>query len=125
VESKWKNYHIITFPGQSLSKTLEEAMDLSQDRLILELLISRNISVDTNTHKTIEELYGVVLPVRFAAKVYKECKRTVNRFLGQRPQNGPNRNATASGLTKNGPQRKGIVVPLPRNRNRNQNFPKM
>jgi hypothetical protein len=37
VESKWKNYHIITFRGQSLSKTLEEAMDLSQDRLILEL----------------------------------------------------------------------------------------
>jgi hypothetical protein len=37
VESKWKNYHIITFSGQSLSKTLEEAMDLSQDRLILEL----------------------------------------------------------------------------------------
>jgi hypothetical protein len=37
VESKWKNYHIITFPGQSLSKTLEEAMDLSEDRLILEL----------------------------------------------------------------------------------------
>jgi hypothetical protein len=37
VESKWKNYHIITFPGQSLSKTLEEAMDLSQDRVILEL----------------------------------------------------------------------------------------
>jgi hypothetical protein len=36
VESKWKNYHIITFPGQSLSKTLEEAMDLSQDRLILD-----------------------------------------------------------------------------------------
>jgi hypothetical protein len=26
-----------TFPGQSLSKTLEEAMDLSQDRLILDL----------------------------------------------------------------------------------------
>jgi hypothetical protein len=26
------------FPGQSLSKTLEEAMDLSQDRLILELV---------------------------------------------------------------------------------------
>jgi hypothetical protein len=25
------------FPGQSLSKTLEEAMDLSQDRLLLEL----------------------------------------------------------------------------------------
>jgi plasmid maintenance system antidote protein VapI len=40
VESKWKNYHIITFPGQSLSKTLEEAMDLSQDRLILELEIT-------------------------------------------------------------------------------------
>jgi hypothetical protein len=37
VESKWKNYHIITFPGQSLSKTLEEAMDLSQERLIPEL----------------------------------------------------------------------------------------
>jgi hypothetical protein len=37
VESKWKNYHITTFPGQSLSKTLEEAMDLSQDRPILEL----------------------------------------------------------------------------------------
>jgi hypothetical protein len=37
VESKWKNYHIITFPAQSLSTTLEEAMDLSQDRLILEL----------------------------------------------------------------------------------------
>jgi hypothetical protein len=37
VESKWKNYHIITIPGQSLSKTLEEAMDLSQDRLILDL----------------------------------------------------------------------------------------
>jgi hypothetical protein len=32
-----ENLHIITFPGQSLSKTLEEAMDLSQDRLILEL----------------------------------------------------------------------------------------
>jgi hypothetical protein len=40
VESKWKNYHIITFPGQSLSKTLEEAMDLSQDRLILELEVT-------------------------------------------------------------------------------------
>jgi hypothetical protein len=37
VESKWKNYHIITFPGQSLSKTLEEAIDLLQERLILEL----------------------------------------------------------------------------------------
>jgi hypothetical protein len=39
VESKWKNYHIITFPGQSLSKTLEGTMDLSRDRLILELVI--------------------------------------------------------------------------------------
>jgi hypothetical protein len=29
--NKWKNYHIITFPGQSLSKTLEEAMDLSSE----------------------------------------------------------------------------------------------
>jgi hypothetical protein len=42
VESKWKNYHIITFPGQSLSPkteklSLEEAIDLSRDRLILEL----------------------------------------------------------------------------------------
>jgi hypothetical protein len=39
VESKWKNYHITTFPGQSLSKTglsLEEAMDLSRDRQIEE-----------------------------------------------------------------------------------------
>jgi hypothetical protein len=39
VESKWKNYHITTFPGQSLSKTglsLEEAMDLSGDRQIEE-----------------------------------------------------------------------------------------
>jgi hypothetical protein len=35
VESKWKNYHISIFPGQSLSKSLEEAMDLSQDRLLL------------------------------------------------------------------------------------------
>jgi hypothetical protein len=41
VESKWKNYHITTFPGQSLPKTglivsLEEAMDLSRDRQIEE-----------------------------------------------------------------------------------------
>jgi hypothetical protein len=39
VESKWENYHITTFPGQSLSKTglrLEEATDLSRDRLILD-----------------------------------------------------------------------------------------
>jgi hypothetical protein len=42
VVSKWKNYHIITFPGQSLSKTMEEAMDLSQDRLILELDVHRH-----------------------------------------------------------------------------------
>jgi hypothetical protein len=46
VESKWKNYHIITFPGQSLSKTLEEAMDLSQDRLILELEIEGATSIN-------------------------------------------------------------------------------
>jgi hypothetical protein len=44
VEGKWKNYHIITFPGQSLSKTLEEAMDLSQDRLILELELESPLS---------------------------------------------------------------------------------
>jgi hypothetical protein len=40
VESKWKNYHITTIPGQSLSKTglsLEEAMDLSRDRQIEEV----------------------------------------------------------------------------------------
>jgi hypothetical protein len=39
VESKWKNYHIATFPRRSLSKTglsLEEAMDLSRDRQIEE-----------------------------------------------------------------------------------------
>jgi hypothetical protein len=39
---KWKNYHITIFPGQSLSPkteklSLEETMDLSRDRLILEL----------------------------------------------------------------------------------------
>jgi hypothetical protein len=44
VESKWKNYHIITFLGQSLSKTLEEAMDLSEDRLILELYLSTKVA---------------------------------------------------------------------------------
>jgi hypothetical protein len=34
-----ENYHIITFPEQSLSKNinLEGTMDLSRDRLILEL----------------------------------------------------------------------------------------
>jgi hypothetical protein len=57
VESKWKNYHINTFSGQPFSKntgnvrdasarklrialfgelSLEEAMDLLQDRLLLE-----------------------------------------------------------------------------------------
>jgi hypothetical protein len=39
VESKWKNYHITTFHGQSLPKTglsLEEAMDLSRDKQIEE-----------------------------------------------------------------------------------------
>jgi hypothetical protein len=52
VESKWKNYHIITFPGQSLSKTLEEAMDLSQDRLILELelILSKRLFPDISFH---------------------------------------------------------------------------
>jgi hypothetical protein len=29
-----ENYHITTFPGQSLSKTLDEAMNLSRDRLL-------------------------------------------------------------------------------------------
>jgi hypothetical protein len=41
VESKWKNYHITTFPGQSLSKNRETQFgrdyDLSRERLILEL----------------------------------------------------------------------------------------
>jgi hypothetical protein len=41
VESKWKNYHITTFLDSLSPKTeklsLEEAMDLSRDRLILEL----------------------------------------------------------------------------------------
>jgi hypothetical protein len=40
-----ENYHITTFPGQSLSKTglsLEEAVDLSRDRLIEEEDISHN-----------------------------------------------------------------------------------
>jgi hypothetical protein len=39
LESKWKNYDITNFPGQSLSKTglsLEEALDLSPDRQIEE-----------------------------------------------------------------------------------------
>jgi hypothetical protein len=35
VESKWQNYHISTFPEQPLSD-LEVAMDVSQDRLLLE-----------------------------------------------------------------------------------------
>jgi hypothetical protein len=35
-KAKGKNYHINTFLGRSLSKSLEEAMDLSQDRLLLE-----------------------------------------------------------------------------------------
>jgi hypothetical protein len=37
-----ENYHISTFPGQSLSKSLEEAMDLSQARLLLEKVTSDN-----------------------------------------------------------------------------------
>jgi hypothetical protein len=53
VESKWKNYHIITFPGQSLSKTLEEAMDLLQDRLILELELVWYVGTSVSeTHTT-------------------------------------------------------------------------
>jgi hypothetical protein len=62
VESKWKNYHIITFPGQSLSKTLEEAMDLSQDRLILELEIkevemSGTLTGTKDSYKILVEKY--------------------------------------------------------------------
>jgi hypothetical protein len=34
-----ENYHISTFPGQSLSKSLDEVMELSQDRLLLKTLI--------------------------------------------------------------------------------------
>jgi hypothetical protein len=51
VESKWKNYHITTFPGQSLSKTglsLEEAMDLSRDR-----------QIEENRHNTHEQYFLV------------------------------------------------------------------
>jgi hypothetical protein len=62
VESKWKNYHIITFPGQSLSKTLEEAMDLSQDRLILELEPRQgNTEKDNNADVTFKLAYTVVI----------------------------------------------------------------
>jgi hypothetical protein len=41
VESKWKNYHIITFQGSLSPKTLslEEAMDLSRDRNELFIII--------------------------------------------------------------------------------------
>jgi hypothetical protein len=53
VESKWKNYHITTFPGQSLSKTglsLEEAMDLSRDRQIEDRSKSRENSKRAQLH---------------------------------------------------------------------------
>jgi hypothetical protein len=66
VESKWKNYHITTFPGQSLQKnmrdassgvklkialfgelSLEEVMDLSRDRQILELELNTQLLLAT------------------------------------------------------------------------------
>jgi hypothetical protein len=71
VESKWKNYHIITFPGQSLSKTLEEAMDLSQDRLILELDIVW--ATDSKYSEFQKELYNF-------ERVYKCIQRTYTTF---------------------------------------------
>jgi hypothetical protein len=38
--------------------------------------------VDTNTHRTIEELNGAVLPIESAAKLYREGRLTT--FPGQR-----------------------------------------
>jgi hypothetical protein len=58
-----ENYHIITFPGQSLSKTLEDATDLSRDRLILDrkgyfraLLLWINIALTTDFLRNLREL---------------------------------------------------------------------
>jgi hypothetical protein len=44
-------------------------------------IFRRNVSVDTNTHRTIEELNGAVLPIQSAEKLYKEC-RNVQRCSG-------------------------------------------
>jgi hypothetical protein len=38
-----ENYNISTFPGQSLSESLEEAMNQSQDRLLLELKLHYDV----------------------------------------------------------------------------------
>jgi hypothetical protein len=56
------------------------------------LLISSNVSVDTNTNRTIEKLNGAVLHIRSAPKLYKEARLhhreraagSANRFPGQR-----------------------------------------
>jgi hypothetical protein len=79
-----------TFAKQRVLGTAHiENIENGRDRMFN--ILRRTISVDTNTHKTIEELYGAVLPIRSAEKLCKECKRAVKRFPGQRPQNGPNR----------------------------------
>jgi hypothetical protein len=79
-----------TFAQQRVLGTAHiENIEIGRDRK--SNILRRNISMDTNTHKTIEELYGAVLPIRSAKKLYKECKWMVHRFLGLRPQSGPNR----------------------------------
>jgi hypothetical protein len=37
-------------------------------------IFRRNVSVDTNTHRTIEELNGAVLSIQSAEKLHKECR---------------------------------------------------
>jgi hypothetical protein len=39
---------------------------------------SRNVSVDTNTHRTIEKSNGAMLPIRSAPKFYKEGRLQLN-----------------------------------------------
>jgi hypothetical protein len=78
VESKWKNYHITTFPGQSLSPNnlrdvssgdklkialfgdlnLEEDMDLSRDRQILEHTYI-NVFMCLNYNITVHNIYMI------------------------------------------------------------------
>jgi hypothetical protein len=86
VESKWKNYHIITFPGQSLSKTLEEAMDLSQDRLILELEPGNNTTTKRKKdEKFWEELIAYVPLIRHGPhRKLSRCLATIKGLLPSR-----------------------------------------
>jgi hypothetical protein len=44
-------------------------------------IFRRNVFVDTNTHRTIEEMNGAVLPIQSAEKLYKEC-RNARRYSG-------------------------------------------